>query len=52
MQVRTIEHGLRIVELPVKYHPHTVGRSKISGNFFGTVRAGGGRAAPHVEIHH
>jgi glycosyltransferase involved in cell wall biosynthesis len=40
MQVRALEHGLRIVELPVVYHPRTVGTSKISGNFFGTVRAG------------
>jgi glycosyltransferase involved in cell wall biosynthesis len=67
MQVRAIEHGLRIVELPVGYHPRTVGRSKISGNFFGTVRAGGSivsmmvklwltkrrcHAAPDVEIRH
>ena len=40
MQVRAIEHGLRIIELPVSYHPRTAGRSKISGSFLGTCRAG------------
>jgi hypothetical protein len=40
MQVRAIEHRLRILELPVEYHPRTIGTSKISGNFFGTLRAG------------
>jgi glycosyltransferase involved in cell wall biosynthesis len=40
MQVRAIEHGLRIVELPVAYHARTAGRSKISGSFLGTIRAG------------
>ena len=40
MQVRAIEHGLNIVELPVRYHARAVGESKISGSFWGTVRAG------------
>jgi glycosyltransferase involved in cell wall biosynthesis len=63
MQVRAIEQGLRIIELPVVYHPRTVGRSKISGSFFGTVRAGasivlmmvklwGTKRRGRVEIHH
>ena len=40
MQVRAIEHGFRIVELPVTYHPRAAGESKISGSFLGTIRAG------------
>jgi glycosyltransferase involved in cell wall biosynthesis len=40
MQVRAIEHGMRIAELPVGYHPRSAGRSKISGSFWGTIRAG------------
>lgn len=40
MQVRAIEHGLKIVELPVDYHPRAAGKSKISGSFMGTIRAG------------
>ena len=39
MQVRGIEHGLRIVELPVGYYPRRAGESKISGNLRGTIRA-------------
>jgi GT2 family glycosyltransferase len=40
MQVRAIEHGFRLVERPVGYHPRAAGRSKISGSFLGTIRAG------------
>lgn len=40
MQVRAIEHGFRILELPVAYHPRRAGQSKISGSLLGTVRAG------------
>jgi glycosyltransferase involved in cell wall biosynthesis len=32
MQIRAIETGLRIVEVPAKYWPRQGGRSKISGN--------------------
>jgi glycosyltransferase involved in cell wall biosynthesis len=42
MQVRALEHGLRLVELPVHYFPRRAGDSKISGNFLGTLRAGAG----------
>jgi glycosyltransferase involved in cell wall biosynthesis len=42
MQVRAIERGLRIVELPVAYFPRLAGQSKISGNVLGTIRAGAG----------
>jgi len=39
MQVRAIELGLRVVELPVSYHPRRAGESKISGSVRGTIRA-------------
>lgn len=42
MQVRAIEAGWRIVELPVRYHPRAAGESKISGSWSGTLRAGRG----------
>ena len=42
MQVRAIERGFRIIELPVDYHPRRAGESKISGSFMGTLRAGRG----------
>ena len=42
MQVRALELGLRIVELPVNYYPRRAGDSKISGSFIGTFRAGCG----------
>ncbi|MEO6246073.1 MAG: glycosyltransferase [Opitutaceae bacterium] len=42
MQVRAVEHGLRIAEVPVQFHPRTAGESKISGNLRGIVRAGWG----------
>lgn len=40
MQVRAIECGLRICELPVRYHRRQGGRSKISGTIRGSIRAG------------
>lgn len=40
MQVRAIEEGLRIGELPVNYYPRKGGKSKISGTFVGSVKAG------------
>ncbi|MCU0792779.1 MAG: glycosyltransferase family 2 protein [Opitutaceae bacterium] len=40
MQVRAVELGARIVELPVAYHPRKGGRSKISGTIKGSVQAG------------
>ncbi len=42
MQVRALELGCRIVELPVGYHPRTAGESKISGSWRGALRAGPG----------
>lgn len=40
MQVRAVEAGLRIRELPVNYRPRQGGRSKISGNLRGVLAAG------------
>ncbi|MEM9448022.1 MAG: glycosyltransferase family 2 protein [Cyanobacteria bacterium P01_E01_bin.6] len=40
MQVRAIELGLTIREIPVKYRPRQGGRSKISGTVKGSVQAG------------
>lgn len=42
MQVRAIEAGWKIVELPVTYFPRESGESKISGSWAGTWRAGRG----------
>ena len=42
MQVRALELGLRIVELPVNCFPRRAGESKISGSLGGTIRAGWG----------
>lgn len=40
MQVRAIECGLRICELPVPYHHRQGGKSKISGTLRGSAKAG------------
>jgi len=42
MQIRALERGWSLVELPVTYHPRRAGQSKISGNVSGTLRAGWG----------
>jgi len=42
MQVRALEHGLIVVELPVGYYPRRAGESKISGSLTGSIRAGHG----------
>src|SRR5690606_35091803 len=42
MQVRGLELGFRIVEVPVRYFPRSSGRSKISGTIKGTLKAGAG----------
>ena len=42
MQVRALELGCQLVELPVGYHPRTAGESKISGSWRGALRAGPG----------
>ncbi|MCL6433717.1 MAG: glycosyltransferase family 2 protein [Leptolyngbyaceae cyanobacterium HOT.MB2.61] len=40
MQVRAVECGLRICQLPVNYHPRQGGKSKISGTLSGSFKAG------------
>ncbi len=40
MQVRAVEEGLRIAEIPVRAYPRPAGESKISGNFHGSINAG------------
>lgn len=40
MQVRAIEAGLQICELPVGYRPRQGGQSKISGTLSGSIKAG------------
>jgi len=42
MQVRAMEAGWKIVELPVTCLPRQSGESKISGSWAGTLRAGHG----------
>ena len=39
MQVRALQHGLRVAEVPVSYRKR-IGRSKISGTVSGSVKAG------------
>ena len=39
MQVKAVKRGLRSAEVPVSYR-RRIGRSKISGTFFGSLRAG------------
>ncbi len=40
MQVRAIQHGLRVVEIPVTYRRRVAGENKISGNWLNGMRAG------------
>jgi hypothetical protein len=40
MQVRAVEEGLRIIEIPVESFPRPAGESKISGNLRGSLTAG------------
>ncbi|MFQ3670404.1 MAG: glycosyltransferase family 2 protein [Verrucomicrobiia bacterium] len=40
MQVRAVEEGLRIAEIPVRSYPRPAGESKISGNLRGSLAAG------------
>ena len=42
MQVRALEMGVQVVELPVSHFPRRAGQSKISGRLSGTVQAGYG----------
>jgi hypothetical protein len=42
MQIRAVEAGLKIKEVPVRHRPRQGGKSKISGNLLGAVCAGFG----------
>ncbi len=39
MQIKAVQHGLRIQEIPVQYR-HRIGASKISGTVSGSIKAG------------
>ena len=39
MQIRAVEMNLRILEIPVRHRTRRKGRSKVSGNWRGTIRA-------------
>jgi glycosyltransferase involved in cell wall biosynthesis len=51
MQIRALEAGLRIKEVPVRYRPRQGGRSKISGSVFGAVCAGFGILQAIVRLY-
>ena len=51
MQIRALEAGLRIKEVPVRYRPRQGGRSKISGNAFGAICAGFGILQAIVRLY-
>ena len=40
MQIRLKEEAIRVAEVPVSWNPRLAGRSKISGNLVGVIRAG------------
>jgi hypothetical protein len=42
MVIKAAAVGARIAEVPVSHSPRIAGRSKVSGTFRGTVRAGYG----------
>lgn len=51
MQIRAVEEGLRIAEVPVRYYPRTAGRQKISGRPLGMLGAGCGMLATIARLH-
>lgn len=50
MQIRALQRGLTLIELPVTYPSRRAGRSKISGSLTGTVRASWGIARMLVQM--
>lgn len=52
MQVRAVELGLRVREVPVRYRNRRGGTSKISGTISGTSRAGVVIVATISRLHH
>lgn len=51
MQIRAVEAGLKIREVPVRYRPRQGGRSKISGNIVGATCAGFGILQAMVRLY-
>ena len=40
MQIRAVQNGLRVLEVPVSYRRRRAGTSKVSGNIIGSIKAG------------
>jgi glycosyltransferase involved in cell wall biosynthesis len=40
MQVKALQHNLRVIEVPVSYHRRIAGEEKVSGNLKASIRAG------------
>ena len=40
MQAKAAAARLRVIEIPVAYHPRRAGKSKIAGTFTGSIKAG------------
>jgi glycosyltransferase involved in cell wall biosynthesis len=40
MQIKALQHGLRVLEVPVSYKPRHAGQNKVSGNLKASLRAG------------
>lgn len=40
MQIKAIQHGLRVLEVPVAYQRRIAGENKVSGNWKASIRAG------------
>ena len=40
MQVRALQHGLRVLEIPVTYRVRAAGENKVSGNLMTSIKAG------------
>lgn len=51
MQIRALEAGLKIREVPVRYRPRQGGSSKISGNIVGAICAGFGILQAVVRLY-
>jgi glycosyltransferase involved in cell wall biosynthesis len=51
MQIRAVEAGLKIREVPVRYRPRQAGKSKISGNLLGALCAGFGMLQAVVRLY-
>ena len=50
MQMRAARAGLRVLEVPVAHRRRSAGKSKVSGNLRGTLRAGWRICAAFLRI--